>query len=210
MTTVGIDQHNRTCQDDLKIERKYGTHDWSKRVNFALLGMCIVDAYYMKCFCDEEKETPHEFFSLLAEELIDYGGASRQRKIAQQEAEKQAAATRSQNRTQGTGRDNMSSGMGGPHLTPNKKRRVTGAESSSGSDSSASSFTAQMRCSEFHNGKTTWLCSECLASKGEKHAVCHTKYRSQCWEAHIEARHIEFATKKQNNTSVTSIMWDNE
>lgn len=192
-----IDQHNRTRQDDLKIERKYTTHDWSKRVNFALLGMCIVDAYYLKCFCDDEKETPHQFFSLLAKELIDYGRASRQRKIAQAEAHKMAAHTRAGNRMEATGRDNMACGVGGPHLTPNKKRRVSGE--SSASDSSASSFTAQMRCSECRKNKTTWLCSECLSSGGEKHALCHTKYRSQCWEAHIEKKHVDFATTKQFN-----------
>lgn len=62
-----IDQHNCIQQDDLRFERKYTTHDWS--INFALLGMCIVDTYYIKCDCDEEKETPHQLFSLLAQEL---------------------------------------------------------------------------------------------------------------------------------------------
>ena len=40
-----IDHHNRTRQDDLKLERKYVTHDWSKRVNMSIFGMIVVDAY---------------------------------------------------------------------------------------------------------------------------------------------------------------------
>lgn len=192
-----IDQHNRVRQDDLRIKRKYATHDWSKRVNFALLGMCITDAYYLKQFCDEEKETPHQFFSLLAEELIDYGRASRQRIIALKEADKKIAATRAERRTEGTGRVNMGCGVKGPHLTPNKKCRVSAGSDSFSSDNSGSSFTAQMRCNECQKGKTTWLCSECLATSGEKVPLCHTKYRSQCWETHIEAKHVHFAPISQ-------------
>ena len=32
-------------QDDLMLERKLGTHDWSKHLNSSLLAMCIVDAW---------------------------------------------------------------------------------------------------------------------------------------------------------------------
>jgi hypothetical protein len=34
-----IDRHNRCRQDDLMLDRKYVTHDWSMRVNMSLLGM---------------------------------------------------------------------------------------------------------------------------------------------------------------------------
>lgn len=42
-----IDRHNRCRQDDLRLERKLGTHDWSMRVNISLLGICIVDAWLL-------------------------------------------------------------------------------------------------------------------------------------------------------------------
>jgi hypothetical protein len=42
-----IDRHNRCRQDDLMLERKYVTHDWSMRVNLSLLGTCIVDAWLL-------------------------------------------------------------------------------------------------------------------------------------------------------------------
>lgn len=102
-----IHQHIRIQQNDLRFEHRYSTHDWSNRVNFALLGMCIVEVYYMKCHCDEEIETPHEFFSLLADELIDYGRASYLCKIAQKEANKTLAHTCADNCNDGTGKDAM-------------------------------------------------------------------------------------------------------
>jgi len=39
-----IDRDNRCRQDDLRLEHKLGTHDWSKRTNISFLGVCIVDA----------------------------------------------------------------------------------------------------------------------------------------------------------------------
>jgi len=42
-----VDQHNRCRQDDLRLEQKFGTHDWSLRVNLSLLGMCLVDAWLL-------------------------------------------------------------------------------------------------------------------------------------------------------------------
>lgn len=42
-----IDRHNRYRQDDLRLEQKLGTHDWSLRVNLSVLGMCIVDSWLL-------------------------------------------------------------------------------------------------------------------------------------------------------------------
>jgi hypothetical protein len=39
-----IDRHNRCRQDDLMLERKFVTMDWSVRVGHSLLGMIIVDS----------------------------------------------------------------------------------------------------------------------------------------------------------------------
>jgi hypothetical protein len=40
-----IDRHNRSRQDNLQLERKLGTRDWSTRVNFSIIGMHIVDTW---------------------------------------------------------------------------------------------------------------------------------------------------------------------
>ena len=42
---AAIDQHNRCRQDNLMLEKKFVTHNWSRRVNISLLGICIVDAW---------------------------------------------------------------------------------------------------------------------------------------------------------------------
>jgi len=42
-----IDRHNRWRQDDLQLEHKLITHDWSMRVNLSLLGMCVVDEWML-------------------------------------------------------------------------------------------------------------------------------------------------------------------
>jgi hypothetical protein len=66
-----IDRHNRCRQDDLMLERKLGTLDWSMRVNTSLLGMCIVDSWYAYSQCTATQERQKDFYSFLAEELID-------------------------------------------------------------------------------------------------------------------------------------------
>ena len=38
-----VDRHNICRQDDLDLEKKVGTQEWSKRFNTSLLGICIVD-----------------------------------------------------------------------------------------------------------------------------------------------------------------------
>ena len=43
---AAIDQHNRCRQDDLILETKFVTHNWSRRVNISLLAMCIVDSWF--------------------------------------------------------------------------------------------------------------------------------------------------------------------
>ena len=72
-----IDQHNRKRQDDLDLEKKIGTHDWSKRVNLSILGIVTVDAYlsYIECtqptLEQEKRESFNEFICKLADELIE-------------------------------------------------------------------------------------------------------------------------------------------
>jgi len=39
-----IDRHNRSLRNDLQLEQKLLTHDWSMPVNLSLLGMSVVDS----------------------------------------------------------------------------------------------------------------------------------------------------------------------
>ena len=68
-----IDQHNRCRQDDLRLEHKFGTHDWYLRVNLSLLGMCFVDAWLLHTGARGTAATLKQatFYEELATGLID-------------------------------------------------------------------------------------------------------------------------------------------
>jgi Transposase IS4 len=71
-----IDQHNRARQAALSLERKFTTHDWSSRVNFTILSMCIVDTLKLwnlmtTNYDDKQDECQKDFYGYLALELID-------------------------------------------------------------------------------------------------------------------------------------------
>jgi hypothetical protein len=73
-TCAAIDKPNRLRQDDLRIEKKVETNDWSMRVNLSILSMIVVDTWLVYSAI---KNTPvviynrKEVYAVLAEELID-------------------------------------------------------------------------------------------------------------------------------------------
>jgi len=68
-----IDRHNRCRQDNLRLEHKLVTHDWSMRVSLSLLGMCVVIAWMLHSEARGGTATlkQSEFYEDLAEQLID-------------------------------------------------------------------------------------------------------------------------------------------
>ena len=81
-TCAAIDKHNRCRQDDLAMEKKIETKEWSKRVNMSIFAMCVVDTWLVYNGCKQSDDaaqmneqqahsTQKEFYTLLAEELID-------------------------------------------------------------------------------------------------------------------------------------------
>ena len=46
-----IDQHNRLRQDSLNLEKKLQTMDWATRANHSILGMIVVDSFYLATGC---------------------------------------------------------------------------------------------------------------------------------------------------------------
>ena len=67
-----IDMHNKV-RSECGIERCFGTHDWSIRVNLGILGMLFTDAwllYSATCGRNNNHNT-HTFFAALADDLID-------------------------------------------------------------------------------------------------------------------------------------------
>ena len=80
-----IDRHNHCWQDTLGLERKLGTLEWDKRVNLSVFSMCIVDAWLtwkslQASGSDGDAEDQQNFYSLLAEEMIDNNIDSRARR----------------------------------------------------------------------------------------------------------------------------------
>ena len=68
-----IDRHNRARQDTLGLEGKLETHDWAIRVNMTIFAMTVVDTWLAYSQCTETQKSQKDFYTILAEELIDNG-----------------------------------------------------------------------------------------------------------------------------------------
>ena len=168
-----IDQHNRSRQADLGIERKLGTHDWSKRVNLSIFSMIVIDALFVYRECTLSEESPNIFFHKLAEEMIDWNCTTRAQK----------AAVAAQNATVAPG------GSGdGAHITPTKKRRPSVVDSTPGSSGKKRAIQLALGRCVCCSMKTTWTCSTCC-DDGKNTPVCHTKQRVGCWSTHRGLEH---------------------
>ena len=181
-TTCGaIDKHNRLRQDDLRMEKKIETKDWSMRVNLSIFSMIVVDTWLV---FSAMRNTPRrvelnqkELYSVLAEELIDNMYGSRGRPSAQPRSSPnsmsfQDACIRALE-------------SGGPragvltHLTPVKHLKNRKGEKTT--------FRYQGRCKECQK-KTTWQCSDC-DDDGKIVYLCPTKNGQRCFLNHLARNH---------------------
>ena len=108
-----IDQHNRIRQDDLKLEHKLQTLDWSMRVNLSIFGVICVDTYLVYTRATEQEfMSKEDFFMELATELIDnnYDQPAGVRRRPQPNPESPAATARARHGQ-------------GIYLTPAKRKR---------------------------------------------------------------------------------------
>ena len=55
----------------LKFETKFVTHNWDKHANLSIFGMYVVDSWIAFSQYTESNQTQKEFFSHLADELIE-------------------------------------------------------------------------------------------------------------------------------------------
>jgi hypothetical protein len=176
-TCAQIDRHNRMRQDDLMLERKLGTMDWSLRVNLSLFGMCVVDAWLMYSKCTETEEKQREFYELLAEEMIDNTHDLRGRRHAPN------SVTGSPELITPDG--HMRTGIGA-HLTPTKRKRKT-------KDGKDTSYMQQGRCNVC-GMKTTMVCSECqdenMSNKSAPETwICKPTTSCTCFANHMADSH---------------------
>ena len=84
-TCAAIDKHNRNRQDTLCLEKKLETKTWDKQVTISVFGMYVVDAWlmYKGATTDSLQLDPElnqqEFYTALAEDLIERGNMRRTR-----------------------------------------------------------------------------------------------------------------------------------
>ena len=168
-----IDRHNRCRQDDLRLEHKLVTHDWSMRVNLSLLGMRVVDAWMLYSGARGGTATLKQsaFYEDLAEQLIDntfdaVGFRAR--------GDPGGAATAEEERAPRFGM--------GILVTPTLKRRH-------GVSSKEGDHRAQRACRVFKRRGTSSVCSACRESAGVELYICGPKTGRRCFDEHMKQVH---------------------
>ena len=174
-----IDQSNRVRQDDIKLEKKFETKDWSMRVNSSIFSLVCVDTWYVYKECTETTEDIDEFVYGLAEEMIDnnisFAGRIRTRLSSP------GACSDVSSLTGASGVHSSS----GPHVTPTKRFK-----------SNNSKHRYQGRCTVC-GVPSTFCCSVCRAAlmpglSDSKTYICHpTLSGRHCFGQHMEQRHQE-------------------
>jgi hypothetical protein len=176
-----IDGHNRHRQATLMLENKLPTQEWSRCVNMTLFGMLVVDAWLAFSACTGAAETQKEFYSLLAEELIDNtydeGLAARRRR-------RRLPGNTSPTLAQGTG---LPRGGVHSHITPTKKKRKVRGQ--------VTSYLVQGWCTQCVK-KTTSGCSDCVdamesldENRPKSAWICTTKDGKLCFANHMRQYH---------------------
>jgi len=166
-----IDRHNRCRQDDLRLEHKLGTHDWSQRVNLSFLGVCIVDAWMLHLGARGSAASLKQatFYEDLASGLIDntFDSTGWRPRTAQAATDATVAPAY---------------GVG-LHLTPTTKRRVPPS-------AGGAAFLAQRRCRVFRTNRSTLVCFGCRdPSVGGEISLCGPKTGRDCFRFHLLTAH---------------------
>ena len=152
---AAIDRHNRCRQDDLQLERKLVTLDWSKRVGISLLGIIIVDSWLLYSGAHGgEGLTQRKFYEVLSSQLIDnfynYIGLRPRAELLSDDAVASPALS-----------------AFGPRLSPTKKRK-------------RNNFAAQRDCQVCKN-RSTLVCSTCREISGTEVFLCSSKKGRACF-----------------------------
>ncbi len=179
-----IDQNNRERQDDLKLERKLVTQDWSKRVNISLLAMSIVDGRNLRKSCTLKDEDKNAYYWNLAEEMIDNKIDERVTRSSTR-ASFESSAQDDDTSPLANKRTGLLMSGTGTHLTPTKKRKKANGVQTT--------HTAQGRCKVCKTGRTAHICSQCEVEGIENFWICKptqsikTSVQKTCFDDHLKA-----------------------
>ena len=165
-----IDELNKQRQNDLEIEKYVRTHDWWKRLGTSILAMCVVDDQQCKPLRDTDRDS-NEWFSLLAEEMIDnnidgIGVATRRSNTATQTA-------------------NASPRSGPPATAANEHHGLTPCKIKNNRGN-----TKQGWC-KICRKKCITMCRTCTR-RGVLQGpfwLCNTKSGRNCWNDHYSEKH---------------------
>jgi len=177
-----IDRHNRCRQDDLRLEHKLGTHDWSQRVNISLLGVCIVDAWLLHSGARGASSLKQsDFYQNLAADFIDNtidGGGWRPR------GREMAAGAAAASIDDATDVSSPAAAYGvGEHLKPTSKRRQTKA-------GAVPTHLQQRHCRVCKTIRSTLVCSVFRdPAAGGAVFLCGPKTGRICFATHLREVH---------------------
>jgi len=174
-----IDQHKRCRQDDLCLEHKIGTHDWSQRVNLSLLRVCLVDAWLLHTGARGPSATMKQatFYEELATGLIDNTFDTAGCRPRGGPAAGGAAA--------GSGSADQHPAVygWGTHLTPTTKRRLSTTQR-------PLSHLAQRDCRVCKVQRRSLACSTCRkASRGGEVSFCAPRTGRGSFAIHMRETH---------------------
>ena len=172
-----IDRHNRARQDTLGLEGKLETHDWAVRVNMTIFAMTVVDTWLAYSQCTETRESQKDFYTILAEELVDNCFDSVNVRGTRRSTGPNGMSPTLFERTSGDPRAGCYA-----HLTPTKKRKRK--------DGLETPFALQGRCRVCKKNVTTYVCSLCRDENPSKEAwVCYTRKGKLCYPTHMTEYH---------------------
>jgi hypothetical protein len=188
--SASIDQHNRARQNDLKLEKKLQTHDWSKRVALSILGMIIVDTWnvYSQATCratrtlELEEEAKNVFFIALAEEMIENTIDNEGVAVRKKRCSTDSTSTV-------TGPVNAVDGSGIRLVRSKRPKNVHGQI--------VKGQAASRRCRTCRTN-TTVVCSKCLEQGVPEHIAHYCKPGSTnklCFAQHLQQAHPPINTE---------------
>jgi len=171
-----IDQHNRHRQSTLAIETKLPTKKWDMRVNLSILSMIIVDSWMVFEQATRTNESQKDYYSLLAEELIDntYDFRRASRRSGRDGENLSPAVTEAA----AQGRSGVDI-----HLTPTKRMRKD-------KNGTLTRYRRQGRC-RVCKMKTTSVCLVCEEDPNLQNEswICHSKEGRGCFSTHLTDHH---------------------